>query len=87
MLYLTAAMLMAALLPPALPWVAKLLAKVVGWQTTMVKWVSDLPGSHIEGIDISRIQLWMIYVFIAAVAVIFWVFGLRRTRGIKVTGF
>ena len=86
-LYLTAAMLMAALLPPVLPWVARLLAKVVGWQTTMVKWVSDLPGSHIEGIDISRIQLWMIYVFIAAVAVIFWVFGLRRTRGIKETGF
>ncbi|MBP5387817.1 MAG: ComEC/Rec2 family competence protein [Prevotella sp.] len=79
-LYLTAAMLMAALVPPVLPWVAKLLAIVVGWQTTMVKWVSDLPESHIEGIDINRIQLWMIYVFIAAVAIIFYFFAKSRFR-------
>ena len=70
-LYLTAAMLVSALVPPLLPWVAKLLAMVVGWQTEAVKWVSGLPGSHIDGIDLNRIQLWMIYVFLAAVAVIF----------------
>lgn len=81
-LYLTAAMLMATLLPPVLPCVAKLLAMVVGYQTTMVKWVSDLPGSHIEGIYISRIQLWMVYVFIAAVAVIFYYYFKSRFRPI-----
>ena len=73
-LYLTAAILITSLLPSVLPYVAKLLAWVVGMQTNMVKWVSDLPGSHIDGINISRVQLWLIYVFIAAVAVIFYYF-------------
>ena len=79
-LYLTAAMLMAALVPSILPIVAKLLAKVVNCQTTAVKYVSELPGSHIEGMDISRMQLWLIYIFIAAVAVIFHYFLKNRSR-------
>ena len=79
-LYLTAAMLMSALVPPALPYVAKLLAMVVECQTKMVGWVSGLPGSHIDGININRIQLWLVYVFIAAVAVIFYYFTSSSRR-------
>lgn len=79
-IYLTAAMLMAALAPPVLPYVACLLAKVVECQTQAVRWVSSLPGSHVDGIDISRAQLWLIYVFMAAVAVIFGFFFKPRFR-------
>jgi len=71
---------MSALVPPALPFVAKLLAMVVECQTKMVGWVSGLPGSHIDGININRIQLWLIYVFIAAVAVIFYYFTSSSRR-------
>ena len=68
-LYLTAALFMTTLLPPLLPWVARLLAAVVGCQTTMARWVASLPGSHIEGISINRLQLVLLYVAIAALAV------------------
>ena len=70
MLYLTAAMLAASLLPSLLPWVAKALAAVVGCQTQMVRWVSSLPGASIEQITINRLQVLMIYVFLAAASVV-----------------
>ncbi len=69
-LYLTALLFVAMLVPPLLPWVAKLLAVVVGWQNTLATWVAALPGSSIEHIDINRIQLLMVYVIIVASAVI-----------------
>ena len=69
-LYLTAAMLAASLLPSLLPWVAKALAAVVGCQTQMVRWVSSLPGASIEPITINRLQVLMIYVFLAAASVV-----------------
>ena len=69
-LYLTAAMLVASLVPLLLPWVAKALAAVVGCQTQMVRWVSSLPGSSIEHITINRLQVLMIYVFLTALSVV-----------------
>ena len=68
-LYLTAAMLVASLLPPLLPWVARMLSAVVGIQTQMVRWVSALPGASIEPITINRMQVLMVYVIIAALSV------------------
>ena len=70
-LYLTAAMFVAALVPGGLPVVAKLLSTVVGWQTGMAAWVSSLPGSSIENITLNRWQLLLIYVAIVALAVAF----------------
>ena len=70
-LYLTAAMFVAALVPGLLPIVAKLLSTVVGWQTGMAAWVSSLPGSSIENITLNRWQLLLIYVAIAAFGVAF----------------
>lgn len=69
-LYLTALMFVSALVPPLLPWVAKALAVVVGWQNGLAKGVASLPGSSIEGISLSRLQLLMIYVIIIAAATI-----------------
>lgn len=70
-LYLTAAMFVAALVPGLLPIVAKLLSTVVGWQTGVATWVSSLPGSSIENIALNRWQLLLIYVAIAALGVAF----------------
>ena len=69
-LYLTALMFVSALVPPLLPWMAKVLAVVVGWQNGLAKGVASLPGSSIEGISLSRLQLLMVYVIIIAVATI-----------------
>ncbi len=69
-LYLTALMFVSALVPPLLPWIAKVLAVVVGWQNGLAKGVASLPGSSIEGISLSRLQLLMVYVIIIAVAII-----------------
>lgn len=77
-LYLTAAMLVASLVPALLPWVAKLLALVVGWQTALVRWVASLPGSSIENITMSRIQLLLVYVLIAALTVALYKMGLTK---------
>lgn len=73
-LYLTAVMFMAVLIPSVLPYIAKLLAFTVGCQTRAVKCVSELPWAHIENIAINRVQVLMVYVFIAAVAVVFYFF-------------
>jgi competence protein ComEC len=77
-LYLTALMFIAALIPPLLPLFARLLAWVVGAQTWLVRWVASLPGSSIEGITINRLQLLMVYVFIASLTVI--IYKLLRIR-------
>ena len=69
-LYLTALMFVSALVPPLLPWMAKALAVVVGWQNGLAKGVASLPGSSIEGISLSRLQLLMVYVIIIAAATI-----------------
>ena len=69
-LYLTALMFVSALVPPLLPYVAKVLAVVVGWQNGLAKGVASLPGSSIEGISLSRLQLLMVYVIIIAAATI-----------------
>ena len=69
-LYLTALMFLSTLVPSCLPFVAKALAMVVGWQNTMAGWVASLPGSSIEGIDLNRWQLLMVYVIMASMAVI-----------------
>ena len=79
-LYLTAAMLVAALVPSLLPWVAKVLAFVVTVQTAMVRWVSGLPGATVEGIDINRLQLFLVYVVIAALAYVAWRFLRTKKR-------
>lgn len=79
-LYLTAVMLMAALVPPLLPWVAKALAMVVTTQTAMVRWVSRLPGASVEGIDINRLQLFLIYIVITALAYVTWHFLRMRIK-------
>lgn len=79
-LYLTAAMLVAALVPPLLPWVAKALAFVVTTQTAMVRWVSSLPGASVEGIDINRLQLFLVYIVITALAYVAWRFLRTRVR-------
>ena len=69
-LYLTALMFVSVLIPPVLPYVAKGLAVVVGWQNALTKWVASLPGASIEGISLNRLQVLMVYVVIAALAVI-----------------
>ena len=79
-LYLTALLFIATLLPSVLPWVARLLAWVVGWQTQMARWVASLPGSHIDGININRLQLLLIYVAIAALAVVGYYMIRRNVR-------
>ena len=79
-LYLTAVMLVAALVPPLLPWVAKVLAFVVTTQTAMVRWVSRLPGASVEGIDINRLQLLLVYIVITALAYVAWRFLRTRLR-------
>ena len=79
-LYLTALMFVSTLLPPLLPWVARLLALVVGGQTQMARWVASLPGSHIDGISINRLQLMLVYVAIAALAVVGYHFLKLRMR-------
>ena len=79
-LYLTAAMLVTALLPSLLPWVAKALAFVVTMQTAMVRWVSGLPGASVEGIDINRLQLFLVYIVITALAYVAWSFIRTRNR-------
>ena len=77
-LYLTAAMLVSALVPGLLPWTAKALAVVVGVQTALVKWVSGLPGSSVEGLAMGRLQSLLIYVVIAALSFVAWKFVGRR---------
>ena len=69
-LYLTAAMLISSLIPGLLPFMARCLALVVGCQNMFARWVASLPGSSIEGININRWQLLMVYVVIAAVSVV-----------------
>ena len=69
-LYLTAMLFASAVVPPLMPWVAKALAMVVGWQNTLATWVASLPGSSVEHIHIGRIQLLLVYVVIAALATI-----------------
>ncbi len=78
-LYLTALMLVASLWPAVMPWMAKALAAIVGLQTTLVKWVSHLPGASIEGISMNRLQLLLVYVIIASLSVVAYYF----TRGIR----
>ena len=79
-LYLTAAMLVSALVPGLLPWTAKALAAVVGVQTALVKWVSGLPGSSVEGLAMGRLQLLLIYVAIAALSFVAWRFVRAQSR-------
>ncbi|MBO4822698.1 MAG: ComEC/Rec2 family competence protein [Prevotella sp.] len=79
-LYLTAAMLVAALVPSLLPWVAKALAFVVTLQTAMARWVSGLPGASVEGIDINRLQLFLVYVVITALGYVAWHFLRTKNR-------
>ncbi|MBO4850523.1 MAG: ComEC/Rec2 family competence protein [Prevotella sp.] len=79
-LYLTAAMLVSALVPALLPWTAKALSAVVGLQTTLVKWVSGLPGASVEGLATSRLQLFLVYVAIAALSFVAWRFVRSRSR-------
>ncbi len=69
-LYLTALLFASAVVPPLMPWVAKALAMVVGWQNTLATWVASMPGSSVEHIHITRIQLLLVYVVIAALATI-----------------
>ena len=69
-LYLTALLFASAVVPPLMPWVAKALAMVVGWQNTLATWVASMPGSSVEHIQINRIQLLLVYVVIAALATI-----------------
>ena len=78
-LYLTAAMLAASLVPVVMQWVARLLAVVVGWQTNMVRWVAALPGSSIEGLTMTRIQLLLVYVVIAALTVAAYRMGWKKS--------
>ena len=68
--YLTALLFASAVVPPLMPWVAKALAMVVGWQNTLATWVASMPGSSVEHIQINRIQLLLVYVVIAALATI-----------------
>lgn len=69
-LYLTALLFASAVIPPLLPWVARALAQIVGWQNALAKWVASLPGSSIEHISINRLQLLMVYIIIAAASII-----------------
>lgn len=73
-IYLTAAMLLVALVPPLLPLAARALAFVVMTQTVMVRWVSRLPGASVEGIDINRFQLFLVFVVITTLAYVAWRF-------------
>ena len=82
-LYLTAAMLAASLVPAVMQWVAKLLALMVGWQTSMVRWVAALPGSSIEGITMTRLQLLLVYVVIAALTVAAYRMGWKKPIGAR----
>ena len=77
-LYLTAAMFLVWFLPVVVGWVAKALAIVVGIQTMAVRWVASLPASSIDGIVLNRLQLFMVYVFIIAVAVM--IYRLLRVK-------
>ena len=63
-------MLISSLIPGLLPFMARCLALVVGCQNMFARWVASLPGSSIEGININRWQLLMVYVVIAAVSVV-----------------
>lgn len=60
-LLLTALLFALSLWPAVQIWLAGALSAVVGWQNGAVGWISSLPGSHIEGIVLSRWHVWAIY--------------------------
>ena len=69
LLYLSVALVACMAWPAAAAWVAKLLALVASWQNAAVQWISQLPGSHIEHIMLNRLQVFLIYVCMAALIV------------------
>jgi len=69
-IYLAVVMIVASVYAPAMQVVAQVLRFAVGLQNSLVEWVSSLPGASIEGVNINRLQLLLIYVFMAAVIVI-----------------
>ena len=68
---LAIALLVAALLPAWMSWVASTVAAVllfvVNGQNAYLRWVASLPGASIEDIRLSTVQLLLIYVIIIAV--------------------
>ncbi len=69
LLYLSVALVACMAWPAAAAWLAKLLALVASWQNAAVQWISQLPGSHIEHIMLNRLQVFLIYVCMAALIV------------------
>ncbi len=60
-LYLTAAMLLLSWWPAVQSFIAKPLIWLVDFQNTALRWIADLPASHIENISLSRIHVFIIY--------------------------
>jgi competence protein ComEC len=60
-LYLTAAMLLLSWWPAVQSFIAKPLIWLVDFQNTALRWIADLPASHIENISLSRIYVFIIY--------------------------
>ena len=71
---LAIALLVAALLPAWMSWVASTVAAVllfvVNGQNAYLRWVASLPGASIEDIRLSTVQLLLIYVIITAVVLL-----------------
>ena len=76
LLYLSVALVSCMALPTVASWIAKAVAVVASWLNAAVQWISSLPGSHIEDISLTRLQVLLIYVFIVAMLV----FAARLTR-------
>ena len=60
-LYLTAAMLLSSWWPAVQGFIAQPLIWIVDMQNTALRGIAALPGSHIENIDLSRLQVVLLY--------------------------
>ncbi len=76
LLYLSVAMVTTMFWPKVAAWMAKALTAVASLQNTTVEWISGLPGSHIEHISLTRLQVLLIYICMAALTV----FAARLTK-------
>ncbi len=70
-LYLTAAMLLLSWWPAVQSFIAKPLIWLVDFQNTALRWIADLPASHIENISLSRIHVFIIYAALLSLLLLF----------------
>lgn len=67
LLYCSVAMLVAAPLPPLQSWVASVMGRFAQFMNSSLETISELPGSSIEGLNVSVAQILAYYVAISCI--------------------